>query len=188
MNKNNILGVILSGGESSRMGEDKGLMSFRNQPLISYSISVLQKVTKDIVISTSELKYEQFGFPLIPDLIPNIGPIGGLYSVMKQVESDKYFIVACDMPNTSENLAKELIQYCSHFDIVVPIYKNKTEPLLCIYSRNILPIVEEQISKGDYKLINLLKQCKTKYIETTNFSEMKTDYFKNINTPEDAKQ
>jgi molybdenum cofactor guanylyltransferase len=188
MKKNIILGTVLSGGKSSRMGKDKGLMHFRNQPLITYSISVLQKVTKDIVISTSELKYEQFGFPLIADLIPNIGPIGGLYSVMKQVESDKYFIVACDMPNTSESFAKELIQYCSHFDIVVPIHNNTIEPLWGIYSRNILPIVEEQINKGDYKLINLLELCKTKYVESTYFPEIKTDNFKNINTPKDAKQ
>lgn len=186
MNKSQILGTVLSGGKSSRMGRDKGLMNYKNKPLVAFAIDLLKHVTNQIVISTNDMQYKQFGYPLVPDLISNIGPIGGIYSVMKQTNTLYYMVIACDMPFASKELANKLLLHTSEADIVVPVHDNKIEPLFGIYSREILSIIEQQINRNNYKLMRLLDCCNTKYLDINSFQKTDTDNFKNINSPEDA--
>lgn len=181
-----ITGVILSGGKSSRMGKDKGLMNFKGKPMMSYAISFFQSLTDNIIISTNDERYRKFGYKLIADSIPDLGPIGGFYSVIKKVESEYYFITACDMPYLSFKIAKKIISSIKGYDIAVPLYNLKAEPLFCLYSRNILPVLEQQIDKGDYKLMNLLKICRTNYINIDELVNKENNPFDNINKPEDA--
>lgn len=187
MNDLKLSGIVLSGGKSSRMGKDKGLMLYNNKPLIYHSIYLLKKFTDNIYISTSDPEYKQFSYPVINDLIPGIGPIGGIYSVVKQIQSEMHLIVACDMPFASEDIVSELLIFCNNYDIVVPVHNNKTEPLLGLYSSKILDIIEEQINCCDYKLMNLLKRCNTKLVDVSHLVKNNSDVFKNLNTPNDTK-
>lgn len=178
--------VILSGGKSLRMGKDKGLMLFKGKPMISYAIMFFQNFTSNIIISTNNIRYQKFGYKLVSDNIPNLGPIGGFYSVMSKVESDFFFISACDMPYLSPEIAKKIISSINGFDIAVPVFNHRTEPLFCLYSRKILPVIEQQIKKGDYKLMNLLRNCNTNYVNIAEMVNKEHNPFNNINTPGDA--
>lgn len=181
-----ILGAILSGGKSSRMGTDKGLMTIDGKAMVEYSIALLKHITEDIVISTSNADYEKFGCRLIPDVIPNLGPIGGLYTILKQTDYQAFFFMPCDMPFAKRELANKLLSFKDEYDIVVPIHKDRVHPLMGYYSRNILPIIDVHIKSGNYKIQNLLKKCNTMYYPIDDDMDNLTD-LKNINTPEDAK-
>ena len=76
----NLSCIILAGGESRRMGEDKGLKIFKNQALVSYAIQLAKKICKNIYISTNNPDYKQFGYQILNDIIPVKGPMGGIYS------------------------------------------------------------------------------------------------------------
>jgi len=184
-----ITGVILAGGKSKRMGTDKGLIIYRNKPLIEHSISFLQNFSNEIVISTNSNRYDKYGYSLFFDEISDIGPIGGIYSILKNCKSSNlFFIISCDMPHAETTLAINMINERGHYDIIVPILPNgKIEPLFGVYSRNILTTTEHQIESNNYKMTDLLNKCRTKYYNVpSNYLIASPDMFKNINKPNDV--
>ena len=87
--ENNISGYILAGGKSSRMGSDKGLMLLNKKAVIQHAIEQLEKSVKNIFIISNNIEYEKFGFKLIPDLIKDIGPAGGIYTALKHTHTNQ---------------------------------------------------------------------------------------------------
>lgn len=180
-----IKAIILAGGKSSRMGTDKGLILFGDKQLVNFSIELSKKICNDIYISTSNNDYSLFGYPLISDIVPEIGPIGGLHAAMTNLQADSFFIISCDIPNASFSLAESMREKMNDFEIIVPVWENKIEPLFGFYSLNILPQVENQINKGNYKMIDLLSICNT-YYYPIDAEVDGTVAFKNINFPDDV--
>jgi molybdopterin-guanine dinucleotide biosynthesis protein A len=81
-NQMELSGIILAGGKSSRMGQDKGLMLFRGKQMVQYSIELLNLFTSQILISSNNQEYNQFGFPVVSDIYKECGPIGGLHAAV----------------------------------------------------------------------------------------------------------
>lgn len=174
-----VTGIILSGGKSSRMGQNKALMNFKGTRLIDNAISIIKPYVNKLLLSTN------IAFNLniieVADEYPNIGPIGGIYSCLKNSTTEKNLIIPCDVPNIPGHLYEQILKESNNFDAVIPKLANgKLEPLVAFYSSSILPIIERQIQLNDYKLVNLFSKLKVKYINVNDSS-----FFKNINTPED---
>lgn len=174
-----ILGVIIAGGKSSRMRTNKAIINYKGKRLIDYAINVLKPLVYKIVISTNEdlnLGYEQ-----IADKQQNLGPIGGLYTVLSSYKSDYYAIIPCDVPKLNTAFYQYLINNMNGYDAVVPrLADGKLEPLIAIYSNNILPIIKQQINIHDYKLVHVLDQINVNYLDVDDLS-----IFKNFNTMTD---
>jgi len=83
MNNSGITGIILAGGKSSRMGKDKGWVLFRKKPLIDYAVELLGGICQSIVISANNSAYDKLGLPVYHDIIPDSGPMGGIYTCLK---------------------------------------------------------------------------------------------------------
>lgn len=182
-----LTGIILCGGKSSRMGEDKGLIKYMTKQLIEYPLEVVKQITSDIYLNTSNKHYEKFGYPLIPDIINELGPIGGIYSVMKTLKARDYFIISCDLPHVSVLLANKILEYASRYEIVV--YKtaeHHVQPLFGYYSSRVVNNIEKQINSKNYKLIDLLEISNTCYIDISE-QLLSVELFKNINTKKDVK-
>lgn len=178
-----ITGIVLSGGKSSRMGQDKGMLSYNGIKLIEYSISTLKNICTNVVISANNLEYNIFGLPVISDNYYGIGPIAGLEACLRKSETRMNIIAPCDSPLLNIHLYNNILNNVANFDAVVPVLKDgKIEPLSGFYSKEILSVIVNQIEKADYKIINLLKLINTKYIEIDNDL-----LISNINTPEDLK-
>jgi len=82
-NNNKITGIILAGGKSSRMGMDKGFCALNGKPMVQYAIDILEQTCDSIIICSNNSDYELFDLPVIPDIIKDIGPMGGIYSGLK---------------------------------------------------------------------------------------------------------
>jgi molybdopterin-guanine dinucleotide biosynthesis protein A len=192
MNKDQLTGLILSGGKSSRMGEEKGLVDFNGKPLISYAINVLSPLVDLIIIgANNELDiYKEFGHTIVEDEIKEIGPIGGLLSTIKNSETEQNFVLSCDMPFLNTEIMKYLLKNMHDFDIVVAMHgDNKIEPLCGIYSKKIIPEIEAAIEKGRYKLLDLFNKVHFKAIKIdSSLPFYSNQLFYNINRPEDIKQ
>lgn len=189
MNGDKVAGIILSGGRGSRIGQEKGLMDFRSKPLVSYAINVLEKLTDTIIIgANNELeKYKAFGYPVITDEISGIGPMGGLYTALKESPFEKNYIIPCDMPFINAELLSHLYKNMGDDDIVVATQgPDKTEPLCGVYSKNILPQLDHAIQMGQYKLIDLFsKVCFNPVMIDDSLPFYADHLFYNINRPED---
>ncbi len=183
-----VTGIILAGGASKRMGKDKGLCDFKGKPLVQHSINILEPICKTILISTNNNSgYKQFGFETVGDEFRNIGPIGGIYSSLKQSPNNDNLVISCDTPFLDGDLLKTVLSFRQSYDIVVPQYRNSYfEPLAAYYSREIIPVLLDSISKKDYKLINLFEKVRFRSVSIDADAE-NINRFKNINTPKDLK-
>ena len=80
--KKNITGVVMAGGESSRMGTDKGVLEINGKPMVEVIISALKPVVDDIIIIANNSNYDYLGYKVYNDLIKKSGPLGGIYSAL----------------------------------------------------------------------------------------------------------
>lgn len=183
-----ITGIILAGGKSSRMGMDKGFCSLKGKPMVQYAIEVLEQLCDSIIISSNNMDYELFDLPVIPDIIKNIGPMGGIYSGLNQSETQHNFFISCDMPMVSLELVQYIISSKEGFDAVIPTWNNYPEPMCAYYNKNILESLSTLIQNRDYKLQNILQNVNHRTLEITSKLAFYNDQlFANVNCGVDLK-
>ena len=94
---------------------------------------------------------------MVVDEMPEIGPIGEIYSGLKACEEEALFVVACDMPFVTKEAVRRLLDVYSHRHKITIAWADDMEhPLLGIYPKSALPHLEKQIQAGDYKLMDAL--------------------------------
>lgn len=184
-NKKQINGYILAGGKSSRMGTDKGLLMIEGKAMIQYVIEQMQLVFDNLVIVSNNSEYEKFGLEVIPDLIKNIGPAGGIYTALEHSDSQLNFVVSCDMPFISKGAIEFIIENSNESQIVLLENQGNLEPLFGIYANDCEAIWLELIEEGKVKLQDMIKNFKLKIIPIEKNEIFKDSFFKNINTKAD---
>ena len=187
MTKKNLTGIILAGGQSSRMGSDKGLLLYQGKPLISYSIDVLAPLCSEILISSNNELYNKFGYEVVADEISGIGPMGGIYSCLKRSKNDLNLILSCDMPYVTGDIFQLLIENMGKAIISLPWHKDEHyEPLCGVYHNDVLNFISSFIKKNNFKLPDLFKEIPFAPLNVSNLDPPLSDhYFFNINKPED---
>jgi molybdenum cofactor guanylyltransferase len=180
-------GIILAGGESSRMGSDKGLQNLCGKPLIQYSIEALSGLCTDIIISSSSSAYQEFGYQVVKDEFPGIGPMGGIYSALKQSKTDANLVLSCDLPFVSKELLSFILKSASGFQVAVPWQGDRHyEPLCGFYSLSLLSQISAYIQKGNYKLPDLFEKISiNRLIINDSMYFYTADLFFNVNSKHD---
>lgn len=179
--------IILSGGKSSRFGTDKGLVPFKGRPLIDYSLKISKQFAKDIIISANNNEYERFGFPIVPDIVKNAGPMGGIYAALQNSKQELNLILPCDTPYIDKSLIHLLINSYDQEDIVIfQTEDQRYHPLLGLYHKRMLPTLKKSLEKGHYKLIDLILELQYKIIPLKAQDENKK-CFLNFNYEKDLK-
>ena len=176
---------ILAGGKSTRMGQNKALMTYRNETMIE-RISREMKASGEVLVSASVRGlYEADGIKVVYDEEKEIGPIEGIRQLVKASGEEYIFICAADMPFVNMEIAKYLAGYISSdHDCYVITDEDHVHPLCAIYSKKILPVIEELIREGKYRLMELLNRVRTRYIslEHTDFDRR---VVRNVNTKDE---
>jgi molybdopterin-guanine dinucleotide biosynthesis protein A len=182
----NVTGIILSGGKSTRMGLDKGLLELNGKPMIQHVIDHIDPICDQILISTNEKKYEDFGFPVYKDVITDIGPAGGIISCLVHSTNNKNIIISCDLPYASTNFIRKLIDLSGDFEITLPRTGPYFQPLCAVYSKDVYRTFRDCIKQGMYSLKSIIMEFQIQVIEQDDISEFDlAKELKNINTPED---
>lgn len=182
-----VTGIILAGGKSTRMGTDKGLHELCGKPLISYSIQVLSELCSTIIISTSSDAYQSFGYKTVADEIPGIGPIGGLYSALKQSKTENNLVLSCDLPFISKELLSFILKNSEGYKVAVPWQGNQHyEPLCGFYHLSILDQISIYIQNHNYKLPDLFEEVSiNKLVINSNHDFYHDNLFLNVNSKHD---
>ncbi len=190
--KEEVTGIILAGGKSSRMGKDKGLCEFNGKALVEYAIEALKPICGNLIISANynPEKYSAYQLPVIADEIKNIGPMGGIYTCLKKSETEHNIVLSCDTPFVGTLLLKHILENVEKEQIVAPSHHTfLIEPLSAYYSTNVLAEIKDSIDKKDYKLINLFKKVRFKSVLVDGLMLFYNDNsFMNINCPSDLEE
>lgn len=134
-----LYGLILSGGKSSRMGKDKGALSYHGKTQVSYLYDLLDGITEKTFIScrSDQVKEEHLqDFPRIEDKYIGFGPTGGILSAFHHEPNASWLVLACDMPFINEAVVEELIEKRNPYRLASCFYngeKKWPEPLCAIY-------------------------------------------------------
>lgn len=185
IDKSTISGFILAGGLSTRMGSDKALLKIAGEPLLGRMINIIRPFCHRVAVSGMKEDYQVFSTEMIADLVAGIGPISGIYSSLKISNSEWNLLVSVDVPFLNKELLDLLILNKDGFDCVIPKHDSGLEPLVGLYHKNALPVVDEMIKNGDYKLMNLLSKLNTRYLDCNFLIKKYPRLFMNLNRPED---
>lgn len=181
--------VILAGGENKRTGLNKALLKLNGQSLMETIIGKLRNLFKEVIIVSSyPREYEHLNLKVVKDLIPQKGPLGGIYSGLSFSKSSHSFVVACDMPFINPDLIRYMKVRIDDSDVLIPKTREGYEPLHAFYSKNCLDVIRKQLdSEASLKIVDFFDQVKVKYIEEEEVRKFDPDglSFFNINTSGD---
>jgi molybdopterin-guanine dinucleotide biosynthesis protein A len=160
--------VIQAGGASQRMGQDKGLMLFCNQPLVARLLERLEPLAEEVLVTTNNPQaYAFLSVRLVADRLPGLGALSGLYTALMAANCPLVAVVACDMPFASATLFSaecELLQ-SSDADLVIPRSPIGLEPFHAIYRRDTcLPPITAAMQAGERRVTAWYSQVSVRYL------------------------
>ncbi|MFK8044480.1 MAG: molybdenum cofactor guanylyltransferase [Crocinitomicaceae bacterium] len=172
--------IILAGGHSRRMGEDKGLIEVKGKAIIQYLIETCQIISKNMIIISNSEHYNVFGYPVYSDIIKNIGPIGGLYTGLHNSVNDWNIVLSCDVPLVSAQLLRKLAESRNEEKFAgVAAHQERIHPTIGLYHKNFIPTIKNVIKQKQYKMSNLYEHPKATIIDCNDFPAKE---FLNLNT------
>lgn len=179
-----ITGFVLAGGESSRMGTDKGLLTLNGQTFAEILCGVLTPISgKNITIISSNPEYDFLGFQRIEDLVKGKGPVGGIHTALKTSLTELNFILSVDSPLISTELLLWILENHSKRFLISQVRDFQKEyPLIAVYDRFLKTVFEENIKNDQLCLQKIIKKESHQSILVP---EKWTNQLQNINTKED---
>ncbi len=183
--------VFQAGGASRRMGRNKALMPFLGQPLIARVVGRLIHLADEALVTTNQPEELDFlGLPLVPDVLPGMGALGGLYTALSAAHLPVMALVACDMPFASPALlaAERDLLVQSGADAVIPRGEFGYEPLHAVYRRETcLGPVRDSLDAGKLRMDSWFEQVRLRVMEPEEVRHYDPDLraFLNVNTPEE---
>ena len=180
--------VILAGGKSSRMGRNKAFLKIEGKTFIERQIELLRNVFAEIIISANTpSEYEHLKVPVVEDIFPDKGPLGGIYSGLIMSDSFYTFMLACDMPFVEIELIKHLKSFAEGHDAVIPKSERGLEPLHAFYSKKCLEPIKKELDSNNLRIISFFPGVSVKIVELDSlpFSGNFKDSIKNLNTMEE---
>lgn len=186
---NDITGVILAGGKSSRMGTNKSFLKLGNQTIIERIAELMKSIFTDVIVITNTPdEYRFLNLPLYEDIYKWKGPLAGIHSALKHTQTEKIFVLSCDVPLMAKEMIQYLVEYKSEKQIVFCEAAGYHQPLVGIYSKEILSEIEKFISDNemnDKSFHQFLKKVDAEIIHPEKLPFYKDEIFFNVNRPED---
>lgn len=181
----NITGIILAGGKSSRMGEDKGLIEFNNKPFIKHIIDAVTPLVSETIIVSNNPDHDVFGLKRIKDDIENSGPMAGIHSGLKSSNTEYNLVLSCDVPLINTDVLKMLINTADdNADIIQIESQGRSMPLIALYKKKCETVFYKLLLNGERRLHIAVSKCNSKSIVLDSDYAL---YTTNINTPEQLK-
>ena len=180
-------GIILAGGKSQRMGTDKGLLPLKGKPFISHIYEAMKPIIGDnIVVVSSNVDYDALGYTRIEDLIADKGPVGGLYTALKQSKTKFNLVLSVDVPLVSTELLQWLVdKHEDSFMLTQVQVEEKASPLIGVYDRSMRILLGEHLAGNQLKLRGVINEVNH---QTLTVPEKWSAQVQNINTEEDYKK
>ena len=175
-----VTGIILAGGASSRMGANKASAVLGRETMLERALLLMESVCDTLIISANTDEYNHLNFPVVKDNYSNIGPLGGIEAALSVSQTRHNFVVSCDTPFVPNTVFYAIAREFKNETAIIPRVNGKLVATVGYYSKEILPFVHQQIQSGNYKLQDLLHQCKTSYLDFDH-----AEAFMNINTIND---
>lgn len=185
-----ITGILLAGGKSSRMGENKSFLKICDKTIIERIAELIKSIFSEVIVITNTPdEYKFLNLPLFEDVFKWRGPLAGIHSGLIHSNTEKNFVISCDVPL----MTKEMIEYIVNFQTRKPIVFCKAagyhQPLVGVYHKEIIFEIEKIISDNtetsDKSFHHFLKKVNAELIDPQDLPFYRDELFFNVNNPDD---
>jgi molybdopterin-guanine dinucleotide biosynthesis protein A len=187
--KLSVTGIILAGGKSSRMGQDKAFLPWGSRTvLLEHLTSVLTSLFDETLIITDHReRFEKLSLGKVKvyeDLIKGKGPLGGLYTGLCYSENRASCVLTCDMPFVDEIFLRDLVSFWGedHDVFCLESPEGKLEPFPGVYARSLRYLTHLLLERGEGAMSRFLEVAVVKPLV---LKEEKIRVLTNMNTIED---
>lgn len=184
-----LTGAILAGGQARRMGGiNKALLEVGGIAILDRILATLgASCERVIVIANRPEPYLERGLTVFPDVLPDTGSLGGIYTALEVASTDRVFVCACDMPFVNGRLLRYLFEQSDGYDAVVPRDRYGLQPMHAIYSRRCRTEARERLEKGLLKVEHYLDSIRSNIVTPEEISRIEpfSLAFMNVNCPDD---
>ena len=176
----NVSSIILSGGKSSRYGEDKCDLLYNGDTFLNNQIKKLKEIGIDDIIA-SGYRGNNCKTKVVEDTILK-GPLSGIYFGLQAINNDRAFVVSVDVPLLKNETIEKLIDYSfiNDDDIVAVKHSDTIEPLVAIYKKELYKKIEDILNGDRYSIMRLFDISKVGFVEIDD-----NEQFLNVNYKED---
>jgi molybdenum cofactor guanylyltransferase len=184
-------GIVLSGGESRRMGADKAFLKLAGVPMIEHVLRAMREVCSSVIIVTKRPHlYAGFNAMVVTDADGRQGPLTGIYSGLLTSTEEYNFVAACDMPFLNPRLISSMMDLSVGYDITVPAFGGFFEPMHAVYHRDLLPVIEGRIRRDAQQIRALFREARVRYVteQELDCHDPGRRSFVNINTPQEYEE
>jgi molybdopterin-guanine dinucleotide biosynthesis protein A len=189
---NSLTGFVLAGGRSTRMGTDKALLTLGGETLLARALKTLGPVASDVRILGSAEKFGGGRWPVVEDIFPGCGPLGGIHAALSASASELNLMLAVDLPFVPVPLLNFLIgrAKASGAMVTVPRSGGRFQPLCAVYGKSFTGVAEQALRAGQNKIDPLFSAVRTLIIEQAELEAQgfSPEVFRNLNTPFDWEQ
>jgi len=178
-------GLVLAGGQSLRMGRDKGLLEYHGKPQREYLADLLKPLCTEVFLSTRHDQHlpQEGPYPALPDTFLDLGPFGALLSAFRAFPDSAWLVLACDLPLLDGDTLELLVRERSACSLATAFYneeKTFPEPLITIWEPKAYPTLLTHLSQGS--------SCPRKVLINNNIKLIHPQdprVLTNVNTPEE---
>jgi molybdenum cofactor guanylyltransferase len=174
---------VLAGGKSSRMGHDKAQVPWQGKPLLEHVLEAAKPLGLPISLIAHNSWYAQWGLPVFTDVIPDKGPMGGLFTALSHANTEGVLLLTCDMPLITTPMLSELLS--GENPPLCRMYQqgDRIFPFPGWYPRHLCEKVHGDLLQNKLKMINFIQETQPLLLS------LKEDWeanMKNINSPGDV--
>jgi len=196
-----VTGIIVAGGRSSRMGQDKALLEIDGATMLERTYTTLQQAAQRVVVVTRDNQgYGLSGMETVSDVFPGMGPLSGIHAGLSASTTEWGMVVACDMPFVQPEVLHDLLAVTKKWtelqgtrepalQAVIPSMDGRIHPLLAVYHRSVLPSAEECLRSGRLRLTDWLDKLNVRYATVEDLPGVSEDMWHkavfNMNNPQD---
>jgi molybdopterin-guanine dinucleotide biosynthesis protein A len=185
-----VTGVLLAGGKSRRMGEDKRYLVVGEQTLLERGLVVLRSIFQEVlVVIAQDSPPLDVAARVVRDLVPDCGSLGGLYTGLTQATAPCIFVIACDMPFLDQAVIAQFTSRRATADIVMAKLAARLHPMHALYGKRCLPALEQMIRARQLKIQEMVSHASLRVRYVTEADLLTLDpsgrSFQIVNTPAD---
>jgi molybdopterin-guanine dinucleotide biosynthesis protein A len=182
---NDVTIIILAGGKSSRMGNDKGTLAISDTTFIDKLFQWVHKFSDHIYISVADHnkdQYRKYDKYIVQDVFENYGPLGGINSVIGKIQTKWFFVLSVDTPLVTSALLQALWINKKEYEAIFFEMNKRIQPLIGLYNSNTVSIWKNALENNELKVTQVVRKMNYKCVDV-NKEDIRL--LKNINTPED---
>jgi molybdenum cofactor guanylyltransferase len=179
---------VLSGGKSSRMGQDKGMLPLAGKPMVSHALDNIRQLGIPARIIANLDTYENLGLPVLKDVVAEKGPMGGLLTAMHFCKSSHFLLIGCDTPFIDSHAIEYLLSEMEGHAVTVAYSQGIMHPLFAVYSTSLKEEVSRRISLGELKMQDLIKSVIFKPAMMDDVTNSEPYLFFNCNDRKDMEE